>query len=579
MVGLKFVVWFGYNGTAFVVGFVVMLKNSLLLLLLLCVGVLLGDEVILKDGKRLNGKAERSQNSVLLKTPYGELKIPWEDVERLRYEPARSVVIYPAEKPCLVRGVLLSETATEFRVRVKGGAVVVIEKSGKDSVEFIDAAAAEAKKKLKKLIEEMVAQAKALEGTPLEAEWMRLLKAIHQLDPSNDYAGERLGLVKVGGVWVEYPFEYESAEFYGRDGWRVRATPFVIETDVPLKEVRKVVEALEWLLPRLRRAFLLGKDAKIPDVRIVLFSDRKLYKEKTGGEGRGHYSYITDTLYIVYGEDGWLEEMFADMAFCFADVVVGVGPEWEGEKLKDVGAPQWLLYGLAFYLRGWVLPFKKGVADSGKDDVNLGLPAEFLKKAKLDLRDGAYCEPRALVRIPPSRLERKAFWYALSLVITLVHDRKFATGYRRMWEAIKEGKRHPSDYFDPFFDHRGVKTVMLRMLARLAGYRGKIAERGTYGITYLWHEEALELLKGRHLKAAIRKYRAIIELKPKDYIALYNLACAYSLAGDKHNGSQFLLKAYDAGFKDIEHIKNDPDLENIRGTDIYRAIVGQKKDF
>ena len=116
-------------------------------------------------------------------------------------------------------------------------------------------------------------------------------------------------------------------------------------------------------------------------------------------------------------------------------------------------------------------------------------------------------------------------------------------------------------------------------VARLVRYRGIPAKTGRHKVTYLWHEDALRLLQARSLNEAVRLYKRIVDLAPKDYVALYNLACAYSLLGDKLAATRFLVRAWDAGFHDVEHIKRDPDLKNIRDTDVFKALTGQKKEF
>ncbi|MCX7704442.1 MAG: hypothetical protein N2234_10185 [Planctomycetota bacterium] len=533
------------------------------------------DEMILKDGKSLRGEAKSQEKMVVLKTRYGILNVPWEDIERLNYVPAQDVVLVLTDGS-KVQGKLAGETEEAYEI-IREKTTEVIEREKVAEVKFIGTVLAEEKENIKRLVERLEADARRLEKAGLVEEWKKVLRALNQLDETNDYAGENLGMIKVGGVWVEYPYPYESVDFYGKRGWLVKAQPFLIRTDVGLKEAAEAARGLLWLLPRLKKVFVL-EEVEIPVIEIHIFSSEESYRGAMKEEKKGHYSYEEHKLYLVQGND-LLVELFGNIAFCFVDRVLGLGPRWEGDVLKDSGAPQWLVFGLALYLRGWEVPYRKGEESSAEDSQNLGVAEDFLKEVAGDLRDGTYCEPRALTRIPVRAFEKKVYWYAWSVVTTILHRKDFADGYKRMWDALKSGKRHPSDYFDPFFEQEKLKRAMLQNLVRLARFRGQVAANGRYGVTYLWHEEGLKLLEGRQLKAAIAKYNSIVEIAPKDYVALYNLACAYSLLGDKQNGAMYLLKAYDAGFRDIEHIKKDSDLENIRDTDIYKSIVGGKKEF
>jgi len=55
---------------------------------------------------------------------------------------------------------------------------------------------------------------------------------------------------------------------------------------------------------------------------------------------------------------------------------------------------------------------------------------------------------------------------------------------------------------------------------------------------------------------------------------LYNLACVESLLGDKlEKALEYLQEAIASGWNDVNHIKNDTDLDNLRGLDGYKALV------
>jgi hypothetical protein len=56
-------------------------------------------------------------------------------------------------------------------------------------------------------------------------------------------------------------------------------------------------------------------------------------------------------------------------------------------------------------------------------------------------------------------------------------------------------------------------------------------------------------------------------------VALYNAACAESLAGESDKAAASLLKAVKAGFHDFSHMRRDPDLRELRTHPVYRAIV------
>jgi hypothetical protein len=55
---------------------------------------------------------------------------------------------------------------------------------------------------------------------------------------------------------------------------------------------------------------------------------------------------------------------------------------------------------------------------------------------------------------------------------------------------------------------------------------------------------------------------------------LYNLACVEALLGEKpEKALEYLQEAVAAGWTDVEHIKNDSDLESLRNLDAFKALI------
>jgi len=90
------------------------------------------------------------------------------------------------------------------------------------------------------------------------------------------------------------------------------------------------------------------------------------------------------------------------------------------------------------------------------------------------------------------------------------------------------------------------------------------------------HEKAMECLETMD-KEMIQKGKeyllSMVQLKPDNYIALYNLACAESLLNNVHEALQTLEKSVRAGYTKLEHMLQDPDLLNIRECEGFKKIV------
>jgi Flp pilus assembly protein TadD len=88
-----------------------------------------------------------------------------------------------------------------------------------------------------------------------------------------------------------------------------------------------------------------------------------------------------------------------------------------------------------------------------------------------------------------------------------------------------------------------------------------------------WARVGLQLLRLRDLdRSTIALNRAVSYLDYKGTNAMYNLACAYSLKGDREVGIQWLEKSVKTGFDNPEKLRNDPDINNLRGDARFAAI-------
>ncbi|TET32211.1 MAG: PDZ domain-containing protein [Planctomycetota bacterium] len=120
----------------------------------------------------------------------------------------------------------------------------------------------------------------------------------------------------------------------------------------------------------------------------------------------------------------------------------------------------------------------------------------------------------------------------------------------------------------------------------LAASPAQAGEQGYQDIPVL-QRKAGELLQAGKYKEAIETYGKVLELIPKlpdEYSSQgkrieinchYNTACAYSLLEEKEKAVEALKKAVKAGWGDIEHMKQDTDLDNIREMDEYKKIISE----
>ncbi|HZE97195.1 MAG TPA: hypothetical protein VE981_09215 [Planctomycetota bacterium] len=92
---------------------------------------------------------------------------------------------------------------------------------------------------------------------------------------------------------------------------------------------------------------------------------------------------------------------------------------------------------------------------------------------------------------------------------------------------------------------------------------------------------ALEMLgqaltrAGRHDEALEADLR-LANLRPKDPVAFYNLACSYSHLENLDAAFDALHRAFDLGYRDYRHLLRDPDLENVRRDHRFKRLLDKK---
>jgi len=89
--------------------------------------------------------------------------------------------------------------------------------------------------------------------------------------------------------------------------------------------------------------------------------------------------------------------------------------------------------------------------------------------------------------------------------------------------------------------------------------------------------EALQVLgddytrRGR-LTDGLKVDETLAQMRPKDALVQYNLACSYSLTDQCELAAQALDRALLLGYRDFKWLTQDPDLENLRQHPLFRKL-------
>lgn len=88
-----------------------------------------------------------------------------------------------------------------------------------------------------------------------------------------------------------------------------------------------------------------------------------------------------------------------------------------------------------------------------------------------------------------------------------------------------------------------------------------------------WYRTGSLLLQLRDFDRAIPALsEAVRHLGHSNSSAMYNMACAYALKGDREAAYEWLEKSINAGFDNTDHIQSDPDIASLRADSRFKRI-------
>jgi hypothetical protein len=94
--------------------------------------------------------------------------------------------------------------------------------------------------------------------------------------------------------------------------------------------------------------------------------------------------------------------------------------------------------------------------------------------------------------------------------------------------------------------------------------------------------EVIEILGGIYTKVGriadgLRMDRKLVRLQPDNPTAHYNLACSLALSRRNSDALRALRRAVVLGYRDLEWMSQDPDLQGLKDNPGFEAIVEKLK--
>ncbi len=90
--------------------------------------------------------------------------------------------------------------------------------------------------------------------------------------------------------------------------------------------------------------------------------------------------------------------------------------------------------------------------------------------------------------------------------------------------------------------------------------------------------EVIELLGGLYTSTGriddgLKMDRKLVRLRPDNPVVHYNLACSLTLKRRLRDALNALTKAVELGYRDVKWMREDPDLENLRGHPAFQRLL------
>lgn len=199
--------------------------------------------------------------------------------------------------------------------------------------------------------------------------------------------------------------------------------------------------------------------------------------------------------------------------------------------------------------------------DDPENHNNLGFA--LLKARRFDEATGCF---NASLKINPNYEKAKANLILVSKIISSLHA--------KIKKLETELLLNPDD------------TTLLNLIGDAYQQMGKMDS----GLSY--YQKILEMddsnidamnriagisVKKQNYHHAIALLKKIINLQPEKADAYYNLACIYAIQNQVTSATTYLKSAMEHGYNNMNQIRTDKDLENIRKTEYYQKMISEKQ--
>jgi len=190
--------------------------------------------------------------------------------------------------------------------------------------------------------------------------------------------------------------------------------------------------------------------------------------------------------------------------------------------------------------------------------------SENMGKLMLQLGNvpGAILYFKKTVDINPNNENAKKNLMQLSIL-----QKKIGTRAEKITDAIKLTPDNPLLYVQlgNLYQSKGYSNIAIRQYKKAL----KIKPDATPALYQLGIIYTLQ----KEYDRAIETFKKITRNEPDNASAYYNIACVYSRQNKKKDAGEWLAKAVDKGYDNLNNLKNDPDMSNLKDEPAYRTLI------
>ena len=135
-----------------------------------------------------------------------------------------------------------------------------------------------------------------------------------------------------------------------------------------------------------------------------------------------------------------------------------------------------------------------------------------------------------------------------------------------------QGKHSEDEYPSASLGNAPIQPAEQNQLDFELDFFGRILERFPDYVDVLRVQGNNLTLKGRYAEG-LQIDRRLVQLRPGDALAHYNLACSYALLKKVDPAIKALRQAVELGYRDFRYMREDRDLDAVRADPRFRQLL------